>query len=111
MTTMGAVFLFAQLFSVVYAQFGDTRYFCWAPNDYMVVYRMRVSIGGRTLSPMEIQHRYRLGARGVYQNVVSHLESIVRQYEMTYGRNDRARVVLAYSTNGAPEKTWIWQPQ
>jgi hypothetical protein len=108
---IGAAFLLAQLFSVVSAQFGSTRYFCWAPNDYMVVYRMQVWIGDRMLTPPEIQRRYRIGAKGVYQNVVSHLENMLRQYETTYGRGDFARIAMMYSINGSAEKAWIWPPE
>lgn len=108
---IGAAFLAAQVFSIVFAQFGSTRYFCWAPNDYMVVYHMQVEIDGRMLSPAEVQQRYRIGAKGVYQNVVSHLESILSQYETTYGRNDSARIVMKYSINGSAESTWVWPPK
>ena len=106
---IGIAFLLAQLFSVVYAQFGPSRYFCWAPNDYMVSYRLEVNINGRALTSKEITRRYRgLKSSGVYQNVVKHLENIVQQYETTYGRNDHAQVLLKYSTNGGPEHEWRW---
>jgi hypothetical protein len=108
---LGVVFLLVQLFSVVYAQFGPARYFCWAPNDYMVEYKLSVMINGRALSPQEILLRYRKPPSGVFQNIVQHLEDIVRQYEQTYGRDDHARVFLKYSTNGRPQETWIWPTQ
>ena len=108
---IGLAFLLAQLFSVVYAQFGPSRYFCWVPNDYMVSYRLEVNINGRLLSSKEITGRYHvLKSSGVYQNVVKHLKNIVQQYETTYGRNDHAQVLLKYSTNGHQEKQWKWPP-
>lgn len=108
---IGVAFLIAQLFSVIRAQFGPSRYFCWAPNDYMVSYRLQVNIKGQLLTSDQITRRYRgLKSSGVYQNVVKHLENIVQQYETTYGRNDDAQVLLKYSTNGGPEKEWRWPP-
>jgi hypothetical protein len=108
---IGSVFLLAQLFSVIYAQFSPTRYFCWAPNDYMVEYRLNVDVNGRALTPQEILLRYRKPSTGIYQNIVRHLEDHVRQYETTYGLNDHAHVLLTYSTNGGERKEWKWPQQ
>ena len=108
---IAVTFLVAQLFSIVYAQFGPSRYFCWAPNDYMVSYDISVEIAGRKLSPDDVKLRYRLPATGVYQNIASHLIDNLRQYETTYGRNDHAKVLLSYSTNGTQQKEWVWQPK
>lgn len=102
------VFLIAQGLSILYAQLGSSRYFCWAPNDYMVSYDIRVEIQGKRLSPSDVERRYRLPANGVYQNIASHLIDNLRQYETTYGRNDRAYVLLTYSTNGTQERSWEW---
>jgi hypothetical protein len=74
----------------------------------MVSYGISVQVNGRLLSPPEIKRRYRLPANGVYQNIAAHLIDNLRQYEMTYGRNDHARVRLMYSTNGNQEQEWLW---
>lgn len=106
---LGSVFLSAQFLSIVYSQsFADTRYFCWAPNDYMVSYNIQVKVNGRELTPEEVRLRYRLPAKGVYQTMVGNLEELLRQYESTYGRNDHAEVILKYSTNGRPQQEWRW---
>ena len=52
--------------------------------------------------------RYRLPSYRVYENIVTHMEDIIRQYETTYGRNDHAEILLKYSTNGGPQKEWRW---
>jgi hypothetical protein len=106
---LAAVFLLAQLASIIYAQAaGNERYFCWAPNDYMVSYQLEVRLKGRRLDREETRLRYRLPSYHVYQNIVTHMENLIRQYETTYGRNDHAAVVLKYSSNGGPQKEWRW---
>jgi hypothetical protein len=44
----------------------------------------------------------------VFENVAQHVIDIVQQYEQTYGRNDHARVILTYRTNGHENKEWRW---
>jgi hypothetical protein len=106
---LAGAFLLAQLASIIYAQVaGNERYFCWAPNDYMVSYQLQVQIEGRILDREATRMRYRLPSYHVYQNMVTHIESTIRQYETTYGRNDHAAVLLKYSNNGAPEREWRW---
>lgn len=105
-------FLVAQFISIVYAQLaGNERYFCWAPNDYMVSYQLQVKINGRVLSREQTRTRYRLPSYKTYQNMVTHLENIVRQYETTYGKDDHAQVSLVYSNNGGPQREWQWPPK
>jgi hypothetical protein len=108
---IGIVFLLAQLFSIVYVQFGPARYFCWAPNDYMVSYDLRVKINNRILTPQEVERRYRLPQTGVYQNIATHLIDHLRQYETTYGRKDHSQVTMTYSTNGRQQEEWTWPQQ
>jgi hypothetical protein len=106
---LAILFLLVQFASIIYAQAGaDERYFCWAPNDYIVSYQLQVRIYGRILDREATRIRYRLPSYHVYQNVVTHMEDLIRQYETTYGRADHARVVLTYSTNGGPQKEWRW---
>lgn len=109
---ISVAFLVVQFISIIYAQMaGNERYFCWAPNDYMVSYQLQVKIGGRVLDREETRLRYRLPSYRVYENVVTHMEDIIRQYETTYGRYDHAEIVLKYSTNGGPQKEWRWPPE
>jgi hypothetical protein len=106
-------FLAAQVGWVISAHTsGTARYFCWAPNDYMVEYRIQVSIHGHALTTEQVAHRYHLPASGLYEYLVEypaqHLIDDVVQYEHTYGRKDAARVILTYKVNGGKELTWVW---
>jgi hypothetical protein len=109
-STLGAVFLLAQLGLVVYEQMGSSRYFCWAPNDYVVDYRLDVTVAGRPLSADEVMRRYRFPQAGRMEQTVQHLIDIVQQYEMTYGRAEQAEVLLSYRPNGHAEQDWRWPP-
>jgi hypothetical protein len=103
------IFLVVQLVSIVYAQIaGSERYFCWAPNDYIVSYQSHVECGGHILDPEQARARYRFPSLHIYQNMVTHMENVIRQYETTYGRNDHASVILRYSNNGTPPREWLW---
>ena len=104
---IGIAFLLFQLSMVLYARFVPSRYFCWAPNDYMVEYSLQVTIGGHQLNPQQTFRRYRLPEDG-YQAPVQHIIDIVQQYEQTYGNNDHARIVMRYRVNGREEKEWRW---
>lgn len=108
---LGTAFLLAQLGAIVYARFVPSRYFCWAPNDTMVEYRLAVKIGDRPESPQQIEHRYHEPATGVYQAAVQNLIDSLQQYEQTYGRDDHAQVVLAYRVNRRAEQQWRWPLQ
>jgi hypothetical protein len=110
-TSLGAVFLLIQLASVFYAQFGPSRYFCWAPNDYMTEYELSVAVNGRALAPEEILRRYQMNARGLKENVPQHLIDVVVEYERIYGRGDRVDVVLHYRVNGREPHVWRLEPQ
>jgi hypothetical protein len=104
---IGIVFLLFQLCMVLYARFVPSRYFCWAPNDYMVEYRLRVTVAGHELGPQESFRRYRLPEGGL-QLPVQHIMDIVQQYEQTYGKNDHACVAMRYCVNGHEEREWRW---
>ena len=107
-TLIASLFLVCQLFAVMYAQFTSRRYFCWAPNDYVTEFNLKVTLHGRSLTPEQVLDRYAL--RGfVFENVPSHLTDIVQQYEQTYGRRDDAHVELSWTLNGRrPEQHWRW---
>lgn len=110
-TWIAITFLLLQLGSVIYARFTPRRYFCWAPNDYVVEYRIDVSVHGRPLSPEQVAQRYHIdrGTGWKVEHPAEHLIDSVRQYETTYGRNDKAEVRLTWKYNGHPElRTWKW---
>src|SRR6476661_1428254 len=52
--------LAAQCGVAVWQHLGSTRYFAWAPNDYLMTYNLQVRVGERQLTPEEMSQRYRL---------------------------------------------------
>jgi hypothetical protein len=107
---LGITFLAAQLIWVliVHVTGMQSRYFCWAPNDYVVMYQIQVTEHGHPLTAAEITARYDLDATGEFEDPVQRLEDIIRQYEQTYGRGDGAHVTLTYSLNGHAQEVWTW---
>jgi hypothetical protein len=103
---VGGAFLLGQLGWILYEQTRKTRYFCWAPNDYVMDYRLDVRIAGRSLSDEEVLARYHWPRIGRFENVPRHLTDIVEQYERTYGSPDRAHVLLLYRVNNGPQQEW-----
>jgi hypothetical protein len=110
-TAFAIVFLLLQLGSVIYARFTPRRYFCWAPNDYVVEYHVDVTVHGRPLTPQEVVARYHSSPEyeGRVEYPAEHLIDNIEQYEETYGRNDHAEVRLTWKYNGHPElRHWKW---
>ena len=105
---IGIGFLAIQLAQVFHAQWGASRWLCWAPNDYVTEYRLEASVEGRQLSPQEIADRYQIPARGVYENPAQNIIEIVEQYEETYGRTNPAKVTLLYRVSGGTAREWQW---
>jgi hypothetical protein len=105
-TIIGGGLLLFQLVMIGYARFVPARYFCWAPYDIQTEYKLDVSIGGRTLTAAEIRRRYRRPKQGVDNRSIQHVMDIVQQYEETYGRSDRAQVLMKYRINGKEELEW-----
>jgi hypothetical protein len=85
---------------------GCTRYFSWAPNDYLVTYELAVRTADGLLSQEAARARYQLPL-GHWEFPVEHLQDIVRQYETTYAE-EPADVALRYSVNGRGWRTWEW---
>lgn len=119
---IGGLLITFQLFMIAYARFSPTRYFCWAPHDQQSVFDVSVTISQKPLTNKQIDERYRLRTWRYWENgtfnwvhlesrSIENIKSIIRQYETTYGKNDRASVVLNYRINGGQEETWRWQPQ
>jgi hypothetical protein len=104
----GLAVLACQLALVAYEHLGPTRYFAWAPNDYVVQYRIAAVVDGRNLSPAQVRHRYHLSPHGIYYFPAQHIIDDLQQYERTYGRHDRVLVTLTYRLNGHARKTWRW---
>jgi hypothetical protein len=123
---VAALILLAQMGLNIWQHVGDTRYFAWAPNDYLVTYDLRVDVGGRPLSTEEIRRRYRLDLterlsestkaksgfakveRYVFEDAPAELTDRIRWYEEKKGKNDSAHVRLVYQLDGGKEKTWLW---
>jgi hypothetical protein len=105
---VGVLVLAIQVALVIFEHLGTTRYFAWAPNDYVVQYTLRASVNGRVLPPATLRKRYHLAPQGIYYFPAQHIIDDVQQYERTYGRNDRVHVTLIYRLNGHAQKTWRW---
>lgn len=119
-TAVGVGFLLFQLGAVFTQHLGPTRYFAWAPNDYVVRYRLTVREGDRELAASEILARYRhlygvsagatssASVEGVYENPPQQLIDQILQYERTYGRKDHAVVTLTYRLDERAPVDWVW---
>lgn len=100
-----AILLF-QLGATVYARFYPTRYFSSAPNDAITKYKIAVTIQGRHLTEDEIQKRYRFFKYGFDDRTPAHIFDIITQYETTYGKDEKANVVVDYKLNGKDQQSW-----
>lgn len=102
-----AVLLF-QVAMIVHGRFNPGRYWSWAPHDAMWEFELSVELGDRKLSRHEARARYRIRRETHHEYAIERVIGAVRQYEMTYGLGDGARVHLTYRRNGRPAETWIW---
>jgi hypothetical protein len=125
-TAIVAAVLLAQIGLNIWQHTTDTRYFAWAPNDYLVTFDLSVDARGRSLGVAEIGHRYRLDMSNrlsestkaklglarvehyVYEDAPQELKDRIRRYEETKGKNEAARVTLTYQFDGRKEQTWLW---
>lgn len=123
---IGVMILLAQVGVAIWQHLGDTRYFAWAPNDYLVTYDLQAGVGGRALTAEQVSRRYRLdltsrrendltakaglasSERYVWEDPPQHLFDRIKWYEQTYGSPDPARVVLTYQLDGGPIRVWRW---
>lgn len=121
-----AALLLAQIGLNIWQHTTDTRYFAWAPNDYLVTFDLRVSAKGRSLTVPEIARRYRLDMADrlsegtktklglasvehyVFEDAPQELKDRIRRYEQTKGKMDAAQVALTYQLDGGKEHTWLW---
>lgn len=122
--------LVAQFAIAALYHLGERRYFAWAPNDYVVTYELQVTLGGRLLTPDEVNARYRLGldlapldrltpevrsrlgisqgARYMWEDPAQHLIDRIQLYEQTYGSVNPARVRLVYQVANGELQEWRW---
>ncbi len=107
-TTLGVLFLALQVTLVLASRRGEERYFCWAPHTAQVRFSAEVEVGDRSLTPAEVQRRYRLHSAGWEAHSAANLIDTIERYESTLGRGDRARVRLSYRVNGHEERRWNW---
>lgn len=121
-----AVVLLAQVGINIWQHTTQTRYFAWAPNDYLVTFDLQVNAGGRPLTAAEIQRRYRLDLsnrlsegtkakygfakveRYVFEDAPQELKDRIRRYEEKVGSKESAHVRLVYQLDGGKEQTWLW---
>lgn len=103
---LGILFLLVQVASIIYARFIPERFFCWAPYDSQSKYEIKVTIDGKQLSEEEIKARYHYKANSWEERAIGNIFSYIKGYESTYGKNDNAKVLVKYATNGKPEETW-----
>ncbi len=104
----GCAVLALQVAFVAYEHLGPTRYFAWAPNDYVVQYRLTATVDDHPLSPAGVRRRYHLAPHGIWYFPAQHIIDDVQQYERTYGASDHVVVTLTYRLNGHARKTWRW---
>ncbi|MBX7259141.1 MAG: hypothetical protein K1Y02_22455 [Candidatus Hydrogenedentes bacterium] len=105
---IGISILAAQIVMIGAARFGPMRYFCWAPYDSQNEYRIAVEIEGRSLSPEEIEKRYRIPAQSVNPRAIQEITDVVAHVEGVYRPGDKAEVQVRYRTNGGEERLWQW---
>jgi hypothetical protein len=134
---LGIAILAAQVGSVAFAHFGPApegqswvrktvngcpaepagcrRYFAWAPNDYVVEYRVAVDAGGRRLSFADALRRYHLprgdeAAKSYWEDPPQRIIDTIGRYERIHDRRRSDRVLLTYTVNGGPQHQWRWPP-
>ena len=104
----GLFFLVSLLLAFSYARVIPERFFSWAPYDQHSRYTINVRIDGKLLPADDVAVRYGYAPRGWEVRAIHNVISLVRQYEMTYGRPDHATVTIDYVVNGRPPQTWTW---
>jgi hypothetical protein len=98
--------LFFQVGAVIYSRFHLTKYFSSAPNDAITKFRVHVSAEGKELTQTDIQNRYRFFKYGWDDRSPAHIFDIITQYETTYGKEEKANVVVNYTVNGKEQRPW-----
>ena len=102
------LFFAIQLAGLVYARTVPTRYLSWAPYDQISFFEMEVDVGGKRLTPAEVEGRYRLPASGRENRSIHHVLNAVVLYEQTYGVGDSAAIRVRYTVNRGEEEVWTY---
>ena len=105
---LGSAFLALQVASIVKEQFGETRYFCWAPHTIQAQYSLQVEVEGKLLTRQEVKRRYGLHGYGWEAHAIQNLINLLIQHELTYGKGEDAQITLEYRVNGRELETWRW---
>lgn len=110
----------------VWQHLGSTRYFAWAPNDYLMTYNLEATVQGHALTPAQIGKRYRLSLadlvstraqtelglapalRSVWEDPPAEVKRRIRRVEETYPPPERAEVRLDYQLDAGPLQHWRW---
>jgi hypothetical protein len=110
----------------VWQHLGSTRYFAWAPNDYLMTYSLGASVRGHALTPEQMSERYRLslaalvsaraqrdiglasGMQYVWEDPPAEVKRRIRRVEATYPPTERAQVRLDYQLDAGPVQHWRW---
>ena len=99
-------FFLIQVIGVVYSRFLEERYFCWAPFDQISYYEIRVEVNGVDFTQEQIQRRYNLQGNGRENRAIHNVFSIIKQYEDSYGKEEKVVGKVIYSTNGKAKEEW-----
>jgi hypothetical protein len=105
---IGGVFLALQLVLILGARSVEGSLPRWAPNDFLVDYRITVREPSRELSAPEIMERYGIAQSGGYEYPREALLALVRRREERLGASPARNVEVAYSVNGRPKEKWAW---
>ncbi len=103
---IGLTFIIAQIVLIAVARFVPERFFCWAPFDEHSYVVINVLVDGKQLTNKEIERRYRYLSEGWEPRSINNVFNLIKQYELTYGKDDNATVEVKYSTNGNKERIW-----
>ncbi len=107
-TVLGVCVLAPQVAMIGIARFHPMRYFCWAPYDTQIEYRISARVNGEQLSAAEIEARYRHPEVEVNPRMICQITDVVAHAEQYYHADDNAQVNVEYRTNGGPLQEWSW---
>ena len=105
---IGLSVLAIQIVMIVAARFHPMRYYCWAPYDSQNEYEIHAVLDGPTLSPAQVERRYRLATPSINPRAIYQVTDIISYVERVYHEDDQAQVTVTYRTNGGPDRQWHW---
>lgn len=104
-------FFLVQVVGIVCSRFLEERYFCWAPFDQISYYEIKAEINGVLFSTQEITERYNIQGNGRENRSIHNVFSIIKQYEKSYGKEEKAVVKVLYRTNGKAQEEWSFKTE